>query len=200
MPKGFSDQEKKLIHAKLLEQGRECFGRYGIRKTNVEDLTQAAGISKGAFYLFYASKEELFFEVLEQAEAEQRARILSFALQPRRSTRQNFKAMLKDAFEWWENNAFFKTFKKEDYELLLRKLPSEKVAHHLQSDEGFVETILQRWNKEGVRFAGDVKTIAGLMKALFFVSLHKDDLGPEAYPQTMDTLIDLVTKYIIKET
>jgi AcrR family transcriptional regulator len=200
MPKGFSDQEKELFHAKLLEKGRECFGRYGIRKTSVEDLTQAVGISKGAFYLFYASKEELFFEVLEQAEAEQRAQILSFVLQPRRSTRQNFKAMLKEAFEWWENNAFLKSFKKEDYEMLLRRLPPAKVAKHLQSDEGFVETILQKWKSEGIHFGRDVKTIAGLMKALFFVSLHKDDLGQEAYPQTMDVLIDLVTSYIIKET
>jgi AcrR family transcriptional regulator len=37
----------------LLRQGSTFLTTYGIRKTNVEDLTRAAGISKGAFYLFY---------------------------------------------------------------------------------------------------------------------------------------------------
>jgi AcrR family transcriptional regulator len=66
MPKGFTERGKALIHASFLEQGRELFATYGLRKTAIEDLTKAVGISKGAFYLFFESKEQLFFELLEQ--------------------------------------------------------------------------------------------------------------------------------------
>ena len=45
---------------------------------------------------------------------------------------------------------------------------------------------------------GDPQTVSGLMKALFFVSLHKDDFGKDAYPATMDLLIDLVSDYLIE--
>ncbi|MBN2550474.1 MAG: helix-turn-helix transcriptional regulator, partial [Anaerolineales bacterium] len=60
MPKGFSDQEKEIIRARLLEQGQRLFSAHGLKKTNIDELAAAAGISKGAFYLFFASKEACF--------------------------------------------------------------------------------------------------------------------------------------------
>ena len=68
MPRAFSEQEKELIRKRLLEQGHRQFSAYGLRKTNIEELAEAAGISKGAFYLFYASKEAIFMDVVEQVE------------------------------------------------------------------------------------------------------------------------------------
>jgi AcrR family transcriptional regulator len=63
MPKAFTEQEKELIRKRLLEQGHKQFSAYGLRKTNIEELAEASGISKGAFYLFYTSKEALFMDV-----------------------------------------------------------------------------------------------------------------------------------------
>ena len=82
MPKGFSDREKTLIRAQLLSKGRELFATQGIKKANVEDLTRAANISKGAFYLFFNSKEELFFEILGQFEDEYHANLIEAAARP----------------------------------------------------------------------------------------------------------------------
>ena len=73
MPRGFSEREKEGIRDSLLDKGRAFLTTYGVKKTNVEDLTGAAGISKGAFYLFFVSKEELFFEVLGRFEDEYHA-------------------------------------------------------------------------------------------------------------------------------
>ena len=58
MPKAFSEAEKEMIRRKLLEQGYKQFSTYGLKKTNIDELAAAAGISKGAFYIFYESKEE----------------------------------------------------------------------------------------------------------------------------------------------
>ena len=41
-----------------------------MRKTSVEQLTEAVGISKGSFYKFFESKELLFFTVLEDIHTE----------------------------------------------------------------------------------------------------------------------------------
>ncbi len=69
MPTAFTQHERAHIRAALQSKGYELFAAYGIKKTSVEELAKSAGISKGAFYLFYDSKEELFFELLEQYEA-----------------------------------------------------------------------------------------------------------------------------------
>ncbi len=199
MPKGFTDKQKEIVRAKLLEKGRDCLATYGIKKTNVEDLTQAAGISKGAFYLFFNSKEELFFEILEQYEAEIRGQVLALARGPKKSPQAKIKATLKAAFAFWETSAIRRNLKREDYQALLRKLPEEQVTRHLRQDEAFVADLLEKWQRAGIKLRHNSKTISGLMKALFFVSLHKDDFGPEAYPETMDLLMDWVAEYLVQE-
>lgn len=63
MPKTFSDSERAYIRRRLMEEAKECLGLYGIRKTTVDELVKRVKIPKGTFYLFYESKELLFFDV-----------------------------------------------------------------------------------------------------------------------------------------
>jgi len=63
MPRAFTEVERKTIRTKLLETGRACFLRYGLKKTTIEDLTGPAGIAKASFYLFFDNKEALFVEL-----------------------------------------------------------------------------------------------------------------------------------------
>ncbi|OZE35984.1 hypothetical protein CH256_08815 [Rhodococcus sp. 05-2254-6] len=44
----------------LYEAAAELFTRHGFRKTSIEDITRSAGVSKGAFYLEFRDKKELF--------------------------------------------------------------------------------------------------------------------------------------------
>ena len=59
----FTEYETEQIRKALLQETRRCAVTLGMRKTSVEQLTQAVGISKGSFYRFYVSKEMLFFAV-----------------------------------------------------------------------------------------------------------------------------------------
>jgi AcrR family transcriptional regulator len=49
----------------LVAAARAEFARKGLRGARVEDITHACGLSKGAFYLHYPSKEALFGELVE---------------------------------------------------------------------------------------------------------------------------------------
>ena len=66
MPRAFTNMEKKRIRASLIEAGRSCFQRYGMRKTTIDDLVRLAGISKGSFYQFFKNKEDLYMELFLQ--------------------------------------------------------------------------------------------------------------------------------------
>ena len=57
MAKAFDDNERKLIKDKLKEGALLFIQQQGVRKTSVDELVKYANISKGAFYLFYTSKE-----------------------------------------------------------------------------------------------------------------------------------------------
>lgn len=64
MPKSFSEQEKQNIRGILIDSCRLSWKNYGYKRTNIDELCQKAGISKGAFYIFFPSKERLFYETL----------------------------------------------------------------------------------------------------------------------------------------
>lgn len=53
-------------HESLLKAARGEFARHGIDRARVEDIAKAAGLSKGAFYLHFDSKQEAFSELLHR--------------------------------------------------------------------------------------------------------------------------------------
>jgi AcrR family transcriptional regulator len=199
MPKGFSDREKTLIRAQLLAKGRELFATQGIKRANVEDLTRAANISKGAFYQFYSSKEQLFFEILGQFEDEYHASLLQAAARPCASPRQSVKDVLTHAFTIWRTNPLFTNFNQEEFEYLARKLPEELVQANLNKDEVFVARLLAQWREQGVAIDCEPALFLGLTRALFFMSLHERDLGPGVYPDVMAFFIELIAQQIVRE-
>ena len=66
----FTDEQNEQIRNDLIRAARRCGITIGMRKTSVEQLTEAVGISKGSFYKFFDSKELLFFAVLEDIHTE----------------------------------------------------------------------------------------------------------------------------------
>jgi AcrR family transcriptional regulator len=48
----------------VLAAARDAFARIGLERARVEDIARAAGISKGAFYLHFPSKEDAFREIV----------------------------------------------------------------------------------------------------------------------------------------
>lgn len=54
----------------MLAAARETFARRGFEGCSVDDLAEAAGYSKGAFYSNYPSKEAVFLELLRQHKAQ----------------------------------------------------------------------------------------------------------------------------------
>jgi AcrR family transcriptional regulator len=65
-PKILNEQNRIAQREKLLAKGRELLNAFGIRKTSIEDITRAAGMAKGSFYLYFKSKEELFLEIINR--------------------------------------------------------------------------------------------------------------------------------------
>jgi AcrR family transcriptional regulator len=197
MPKGFTDQEKAHIRSGLLAKGKEYFGAYGLRKTNVEDLTSAVGISKGAFYLFYDSKEALFFELLRQYEADFKATMLGDIARLGPAPAARLKAILRKALSVWKSNALFAQFSKVEYELLLRKLPPEQVQAHLSDDDSFAVEFIAAWQRAGVTIDTEPRLLTGLIRSLFFISLHEDEFGADIYPDVIETLLDLIVLRLV---
>jgi AcrR family transcriptional regulator len=199
MSRAFSEGERRAIREALLEHGRRLFMAQGLRKTSVEELTDATAISKGAFYLFFASKEELFFELLERFEAGFQTELLAAVARTELPPRARILALLKRSLALMGAEPLFSRTGRAEYELLLRRLPPERVAAHLASDEAFAERFTAAWADAGVRLALPPPLVAGLFRALFFVSMHEEDFSPGSYGLVIDELAALVAARLIPE-
>lgn len=199
MPKGFTEHEKELIGKRLLEQGYRLFSAYGLKKTNVEELAQAAGISKGAFYNFYGSKEELFMDVIEQVEIRLRQEILSVVDMPGPSPRARLFAVLKKAFSLVETIPILQYLTGSDYDLLFRRFPVEKLQQHLASDRAFLDELIARCQGASIPIQAPSDQIVGLLYPLVLTFLHKDDLGPNSFSGNIDLLLELAAAFCLGE-
>jgi TetR/AcrR family transcriptional regulator, transcriptional repressor for nem operon len=61
--------------ADLLEAGRTLFLSKGVAATSLEDITSRAGVSKGLFYLYFQSKDDLLQALQDQFSVELAERI-----------------------------------------------------------------------------------------------------------------------------
>lgn len=61
------DQEKRSIKTKnnILKAAAECFAEYGFEATDVNKICKKIGLTKGAFYHHFSSKQDLFLELLD---------------------------------------------------------------------------------------------------------------------------------------
>ena len=56
---GADSNEGGARRAAILETAMRVFLRYGFKKTSMDDLARAAGLSRQGLYLHYRTKEEL---------------------------------------------------------------------------------------------------------------------------------------------
>ena len=201
MPKAFSEAEKNMINDKLIEAGQELFSRFGLKKTGIKDITEAAGISQGSFYSFYSSKEELYFTILEAEEEKIQKEILDSNIFKGEITAQSFKDFLMKGFQLIDKNQLIKRLyqNQREYQQIVRKLPEEKIEDHINSDTEKLMPLITSLQEKDKMIEEKPEVISGLLRSLFLLTLHREEIGEEIYPDTIELLIDLISRGLIKE-
>ncbi|QTH45361.1 TetR/AcrR family transcriptional regulator [Cohnella sp. LGH] len=193
MPRKFDTDEKSLIQQKLLEAGRSLFSRYGFKKTNVGELAKAAGIAAGTFYLFYRSKEELFFDLMEEEE-QAIQQIMLRQLESTSKSKEAFRLFFKEGFRLMTENPILReVLLPEQFEAIVRKLPSDKLERNYATDVRKLEPLIRQWQAEGIlRTDMNPELIVSMLRSIILLSLHKQTIGDAVYEATMDALITTV--------
>jgi len=200
MPKAFSEHEKEVIQQRLMAAGEEQFSTYGFKKTNVDELAQAAGISKGAFYLFYPSKESLYMDVIEKAEAHFRHRLLDAVDQPGPTPRARLYHVLEQAFLLWKEIPVLRLFTSGDFYSLIHATPPEQIQQHMASDLVFMSELIERCRRQGIPVQASPEEVSPLVYALLFAHLHEDFYDADGKSSTFNTLLELVVAYLLGES
>ncbi len=50
----------------ILDTAKKMFGRYGLRKTSIDEVARMARVAKGTIYNYFGSKDQVYLEVLRR--------------------------------------------------------------------------------------------------------------------------------------
>ena len=185
MRKSLSEREQTAIKAKLIDSCRICWERYGYKKTSVAELASMSGISTGAFYSFYQSKEILFIETAN-AFIKRLYEIMA-ECKPLKPTKQDFSVGFKRCIdEMFENKWIFSL--REDAETFMRKLPEDFLEQDFKQDLLDVTAVV---NLYGLIPQVPMEEIVAVFHTLL-MSIYLTEIIGTPHKQALNLLIDAV--------
>lgn len=81
MPRTIMDrfEQRKATRAKLVEAALQLFSTSGYEHATVDDISQAAGYSKGAYYFHFSTKDDILLELLRMWTEDRNAQLAGAA-------------------------------------------------------------------------------------------------------------------------
>ena len=193
-----SVEKKEAKKDKIIEKSMELFREKGYHTTKVEEITKALGISKGNFYTYFASKEEVLYEILNIMKNE-KIRMLGEI-----NTDKAPKEVLKDFIEDYKQYVF-KYLKKVTLQNMDNFLKDERVVNYVVE----IQDILIEFLKKNIveRIEGSKNKVYDLrfitefifisMDAFFLDERLTEELEiKRKYELTMENKIEQITEFI----
>ncbi|CAN5624266.1 TetR/AcrR family transcriptional regulator [soil metagenome] len=189
----FTENEKAHIREQLLATGRELFPRYGLKKTSLEDLTRPTGIAKSSFYSFFDSKEELYMELMMEMREEVKARIVGASFEADADARGAIVRFLHAVVNELETNPLTRRLvtHPEELEMIARKVSPEQMEANIAASSLPISSFIQEGQARGEISAGDPEVIAGVIRSVAILPLHKEEIG-DVYSGVLEMMIELV--------
>ena len=190
-----SDDQSRSNHdareAQILDAAAELFVHYGYDKTTVSDIAREAGVSKGAIYLHFESKDELFEALLireMQTYAENWLALID--ADPRGGT---MAGLYKNSLYALNSSAFMSAIFRRDVRIMgnyMRK-PGNffKAMREGQSQSPRYQFVKMMQEAGALRQDIDPKVIAHIMNMLAFGLVGMDEIVPaDDIPPTEDII------------
>ena len=196
MATAFSDNEKERIKIKLNIAAQECLGKFGVRKTTVDQLVQMAGISKGAFYIFYPSKEILFFTVFEEYQRDLMEEAFSKFNETEYISAQEFSELIYEIYQKVRRSFIMNIVQNQEFDYLMRKIPEEYILNHHSFDDMLAKNLLSHLKVKKVIDAG---VVTASLRAIFMSMLHVKEIGEKDFDKVLKLLITGLSQQLIEE-
>lgn len=184
----------------LLETAFRVFSERGYRAVRLEELAEAAGMTKGAIYYYFDSKEDLLRQALKHRHREIFAEIAESSQSARGPASAKIRFVLRKVWQHWVEPGWGHAFR-----LIVGEVSVEFPAiFRMWAEEGpirgweLVSTLIEEGIENG-EFRQDVDSevagrmvLSGLMlQAALHVHLGLDELAPCDHDRIFDSTVDI---------
>jgi AcrR family transcriptional regulator len=195
MGRAFTEFEKENIKEELLIEGRHAFEQMHFNAVKVETIAKTVGISKGAFYTFFDSKEAFFLEILMRFEADIQSQILNGKEQSE-SIKDYLIYSIVTLIEAMADNFLFISFSDAKVQQsLLAKATELQRERMLNADLALLSELIP--DEKLLTVSRD--EAVDLMRSLFFLLPMKSEIRTP-FDQFLRTYTTLIIGGIFKDT
>lgn len=167
MPKTYSDVEREHIIKDLRETAGKALYSFGVKHTSVDYLVEKVKIPKGTFYLFYDSKEALFYDTLisffTKAEKEYLEKLQEL---DENKIVTHLTSIFTDIIYSFYEKGLYHFLEDENYLLIMRKIPDEVQKQNRIEIRSMLEKILEYFFIEDKE---DISNFISAFQALFYM-------------------------------
>lgn len=190
-PKIFSEDDRRELKNRMLEEGMTFLREYGMTHMSVEKIAEAAGIGKGTFYHFFPSKEEYVCELIAHQRAKYQAYLAERLQERGRLTRQEAEEMFRLII--FSPDSAYQYLTQEDITRIRAKVP-QAITPVLEEETAILRELFS--HMEEVRAEPDYPVIANLLKIMALAAESRDQLHSAAYERTQEELFGLLFSLI----
>lgn len=185
MARSFSEAEKDIIREKLINECEKSWKTIGYKNTKIDELCSKVGISKGAFYAFFDSKEHLFCRVLDIFQ--ERHKALEDTL-PAYPVKEDICKLLKQLYLEYDKTKVLTQRNSPDFISFLNRAPKEWIEKSRNISESFISENIFNSN---LKLKMSKEKAIGIFNALLSIVTNKDILYYDHY-EVFCTLLDSV--------
>jgi AcrR family transcriptional regulator len=164
---------------RLLEAAFTVFAHNGYERATVDEIVREAGFSKGAFYVHFESKEDLFWELLQERIEAQQA-VFRQAIDPSLTVEENERRILETVFSMNDDPFGRAVFLEFTAHGMRNEMVRERLAAMYERWHSFVADTLKMGQEAGhVRKDLDVSLLASVIMAIMEGGMIQSQLAPE---------------------
>ncbi len=173
-------RSREQTRQRLLDAALQIFAANGFERATVDQIVREAGFSKGAFYVHFESKEDLFWEMLRQR-IEARKETLRHAIEPGIGIAENQRRLLEEFFDAPDSDPLSAAVYYEFMAHAMRKeTVRERMAEFYAGWHAFVVDALKLGREmKIVRGDVDISLQASALMATYEGALIQSQLAPE---------------------
>ncbi len=155
------DVKEKIVNAALM-----TFSKYGYDRTRMDDVAEAAKVSKGRLYLYFKNKEELFYAISERniAELKQQLSTLFTGKENLKSSSENFYENFRSNNTTDLEKVFFEIIAESARNLKLRKMLYEQ---RIKIFDVVIEYLNSQMQRGLIKKGTNTKAIASGLVSLY---------------------------------
>lgn len=146
---------------RIIQSAKELFSQRGYNHTTVEDIVKYAGLSKGAFYFYFRSKDQLMEELVNSM-ADRTKEIMKRWLEKDVSAEEAIKGHIRDfLLECYEDRNIAYVF---FFELMCSKEEFRKLHNtHIEEIRSLLAEMVKKGYERGEFVCGSVETLVNLI-------------------------------------